>query len=167
MPNRAARLAGISIIAIGVALLAWSTWYSVKALTDRAWLDAQLADAGPALQDHPLLQPEVLTGVVVVAGILGLLEAGLSVVLGIYTYRGKRWAIVTSIVVTVLRLLIVGLLLLFTLLAAALVETAATGSQTPASMSRHLLFAGGAALVLLALIGLLIAALRSQKEGNR
>lgn len=164
MPNRAARLAGISIIAIGIVLLAISAGYSVKALTDRAWLDAQLAGAGPGLEDHPLFQPDTIVWVIVIAGILGLLEAGLSVALGIYTYRGKRWAIVTSIVVTVLRLVIVGLLALLIALVAAL------GQSTP-EMNRQLLMAGGATLVLLALIGLLIAALwtkpAAKAEGNR
>lgn len=154
MSSKAARLAGIVILVIGVALLALTIGSSAKALLDPAWIDAQLAAAGPAVQDNPMLRPPMLTWVILIGGVLGLIEAGLSIVLGIYTYRRKRWAIITSIVLSVLRLLIVGLLLLLTLLVAAL-------GQSTSTMHRDLLLAGGATLVLLALIGLLIAALRS------
>lgn len=157
MSSKASRLAGLVIVVIGAGLLVLSTYYSARALVDPEWLDAQLASAGPAVQDNPMLQPPTLTWIIVIGGLLGLVEAGLSVVLGIYTCRGRRWAILTSIILSVLRLLIVGLLLLLTLLIAAM-------GESTAAMSRDLLFAGGAALVLLALIGLLIAALRAPQE---
>ncbi len=153
MSSKAARLAGVVIIVIGVAILFGSVGASVYALVNPAWLDAQIDAAGPALQDNPMLRPPTLTWIIVLSGVLGLAESGLSIVLGIYTYMGRRWAIVTSILLTVLRLLIVGLLVLMQLLVVAL-------GQTTPTMSRDLLFAGGSTLVLLALIGLLVVALR-------
>lgn len=153
MPSKAARLAGIVIILIGIAILMFSLYFSGRALLDPAWLNSQLAAAGPMLEDHPLLRPPALTWILVIGGLLGLLESGLSIALGIYTYRQKRWAIVTSIVLSALRLLIVGLLVLMQLLVMAL-------GQSTATMTRDLLMAGGSTLILLALIGLLIAALR-------
>lgn len=152
MPNQAARLSGVVIIVIGVAILALSVFGTAKALLDPKWLDTQLAAAGPALQDNPLLRPPAITWVIVISGILGLVESGLSVVLGVYTYKRRRWAIVTSIVLSALRLLIVGMLLLLQLLIASLGQSSGAGA-------RDMLFAGGATIVLLALIGLLIAAL--------
>ena len=152
MSSKPAKLAGISIVVIGVALFAVSIYYSARALIEPAWLDAQLDAAGPMLQDNPMLRPPALTWIVILSGVLGLLESGLSVILGIYTYLGKRWAIITSIVLSALRLLIVGLLLLLVVLAASL-------APSPTDTSVNLLFAGGSTLVLLALIGLLIAAL--------
>ncbi len=156
MPIKAARLAGIVIIVIGVAILIFSLYGTAKALLDPAWLDAQIAAAGPALEDSPMLRPPTLTWIVVISGVLGLAESGLSIILGIYTYQFRRWAVMTSIILSVLRLLIVGLLLLMQLLVAAL------GQSTP-TMGRDVLFAGGATVTLLALIGLLIVALRAPK----
>lgn len=153
MPNKAARLAGIVIIVIGLAILIFSIYGTAKALLDPAWLDAQLAAAGPALEDNPMLRPPALTWIVVISGVLGLAESGLSIILGVYTYLCRRWAVMTSIILSLLRLLIVGLLLLMQLLVAAL------GQSTP-TMARDVLFAGGATIVLLALIGLLVVALR-------
>jgi hypothetical protein len=151
--NQAARLSGIVLIVIGVAILAISVGGTARALLDPAWLDGQIAAAGPALQDHPMFRPPVLSWIILVSGLLGLVESGLSVVLGIYTYKGRRWAILTSIILSGLRLLIVGLLLLLQVLVASL------GQSTP-TIARDLLFAGGATIILLGLIGLLIAALR-------
>jgi hypothetical protein len=159
MSNKAARLSGIILIVIGVAILIFSVAGTARALLDPVWLDAQLAAAGPALQDNPMFQPPALTWMIAISGLLGIVESGLSIILGIYTYKGRRWAIITSILLTVLRLLIVGLLLLMQVLVAAL------GQSTP-TFARDLLFAGGATMVLLALIGLLIAALRTPKPAS-
>lgn len=153
MPIKAARLAGIVIVVIGVAIFFMSIAGTAKALLDPAWLDAQIAAVGPALEDNPMLRAPTLTWIIVISGVLGLAESGLSIVLGIYTYKGRRWAVTTSIVLSVLRLLIVGLLLLLQLLVVAL------GQSTP-TMGRDLLMAGGATITLVALICLLIIALR-------
>lgn len=160
MPNRAARLSGIVLVVIGIAILVLSVVGTAKALRDPAWLDSQLAAAGPALEDNPLFQQPALTWMIVISGLLGLVESALSIALGVYVYQARRWAIITSILLSALRLVIVGLLLLLQMLVASLAPSAA-GS------TRDLLFSVGATVTLLALIGLLIVALREPTPHQR
>lgn len=98
---------GVVIVAISVG----SAWY---AIANPKWLDAQLAAAGPdvAEQIASILPPEKVTMLVVTCALAGVIEGGLSIVLGWFVGRGRRWAIATSVAVTSFRLALVGLLAL-------------------------------------------------------
>lgn len=95
------------MIAIGVLILGVSFVSTMFALLQPDWIDAQLKPHHEALSDNPLLQRPALTWLIAISGGMGLIESGLSIGLGLYILRAKKWAIVTSLVLTMLRLAIV------------------------------------------------------------
>lgn len=167
MPNAPAKRAAYLMIAIGVVLLAGSFVSTMYALLNPDWLKGQLAAHREALGDNPLLQGKTLLWIVAISGTLGLLESGLSIVLGLYILRGKHWAIVTSLVLTILRLLIVGLLALLVVLAMVLERAMRTDAGAPApatSMTWDLVLGIGSTAVLVLLAVWLIQAMRWERR---
>ena len=95
---------GAAIVGASVA----GGWYAVAR---PAWLDAQLATAGPevAQQIDAVLPRQVLVELIVACAACGAIEGGLSMLLGAFVGRGARWAIATSVAVTLVRLGLVAL----------------------------------------------------------
>lgn len=152
------------MILIGVVLLLLSFGSTMYALLRPDWIDAQLAHQRELVQGNPMLERPVLTWVIAVFGLLGVLESGLSIVLGLYTRRGVRWAIVTALVLTALRVIVIGLLFVLAMLTATLakmIDTAnGTTAQTP-DLTGWLVGSATSTLVLGVLIVWLIQALRA------
>ena len=178
MPNAPAKRAAYLMIAIGVALLAGSFVSTMYALLRPEWLNAQLAPHKELIGDHPLLNQPALTWAIAIGGALGLIESGLSIALGLWILRGHRWAIVTSLVLTLLRLLVVGLFAMVAILAATLASTLdandaglmryePAAAPPPAAVGPWTIgIAIGCAVILLLLAIWLIQALRRQPENR-
>ena len=177
MPNAPAKRAAYLMVAIGVVLLAGSFVTTMYALLRPEWITAQLAPHKDVTGDNPLLQQPRLTWLIAVFGALGLIESGLSIALGLWILRGHRWAVVTSLVLTGLRLLIVGLMaglmILAVLLARAMSADAADLQRydpTPAPpalptvSALNIGISVGSAIVLMLLMVWLIQALRADRR---
>ena len=163
--NAPARRAAYLMIAIGVVLLAGSFVSTMFALLQPEWIDTQLKPYHQALADNPMLQRPALTWLIAIFGGLGLLESGLSIALGLFILRGKQWAIVTSLVLTILRLVIVGLFALLAVVATALEKALGTDSSTPApSMGMNIAIGVGSTVVLLLLAVWLVQAMRVERR---
>jgi hypothetical protein len=96
--------------------------YFFYALLNRDGMLAQiqksLDSAGPEVAS--IYTPDMLLNIVFVFCVLGVVEGMLCAMLGALILRGRRGAIVTSIAITALRFVIVGLLLLLVAVAAVL-----------------------------------------------
>jgi hypothetical protein len=172
MPNAPAKRAAVLMISIGVLILGVSFVSTMYALLQPEWIDVQLKPYHEALGDNPLLQRPALTWMIAISGGMGLIESGLSIGLGLWILRGRHWAIVTSLVLTILRLIIVGLFALVAVLAAAFekalrVDARSAGNVPPPAsppMAMNIALGVGATVVLLLLAVWLIQAIRVERR---
>lgn len=111
--------AGWLMIVSGALVAGLSMAYFFYALLNQAGMLAQidrsLMQAGPEVAN--LYSAESLLNVALIFCVLGVVEGMLCALLGALILRGKRGAIITSIIITSLRFVIVGLLLLLVFVA--------------------------------------------------
>ena len=114
-----ARAAAASLMIVGgVVIVALSVGSAAYAIAHPNWIDEQLAGADPSMREQldAVLSPDLVLKIVIACGLAGAAEGGLSILLGWFVSRGKRWAIATSVAVTFFRLALVALLLVVTVL---------------------------------------------------
>ena len=134
------------MIASGVAIVGISAGLTLYLVANPGWLDAQwqsqLSVAPPeARQQLAGVDARWLSKIVVVCGVLGAVEGLISIGLGWLVHRGRRWAIATSIAVTMFRVLLVALCLL------AIAASAAMGQPSGGALNLIVTAALAAAFV--------------------